>query len=288
MKLSADEADLFFRLQNALVLYANERLRVLPGVRDLRALQRCKLEDRLRLRDALYDHPELIDEFVAANPAGLSADELALVASWKQFVRGRFFIVRFLKRYAVFMTSEEPHRAYGVLGLTQEIEEVFYPLRPPIYTSAVLLPFKGRIIYDGLGGTYQIIFGPGVRASLKEDYQAIRERGEIIESLEPEAAGASAPRDRKAAGPAQSRAGTLSADTLALLERMAVDAERLRGADTPAAQRAFALLRAAIAMAQTAVATPTDATAWTRAYRRARTALHQLHTSLSRTGWRDS
>jgi hypothetical protein len=211
MQLSADEADLFFRLQNALVLYANERLRVLPRVRDLPALQRCKLEDRLRLRDALYDHPELIDEFVA-----------------------------------------------------------------------VLLPFKGRIIYDGLGGTYDIVFGPGVRASLNEDYQAIRERGEIIESLEPEAAGASAPRDRKAAGPARSRAGTLSEDTLALLERMAVDAERLRGADTPAAQRAFALLRAAVAMAQIAVTAPADATAWTRVYRRARTALHQLHTSLSR------
>jgi phosphoribosylanthranilate isomerase len=74
---------------------------------------------------------------------------------------------------------------------------------------------------------------------------------------------------------------------VAILERMAADAEHLRGADTPATQRAFALVRAAITLAQTAVVTPTDEDAWTRAYRRARTALVQLHTSLSRTIWRN-
>ena len=285
MKLSADDLALFFRLQKSLMLYANEQLEVLPRVRTEAALERISMEDRVRLRDALYNRPELIADFVAANPSRLSAEELAIVASWKRFVSGEFYIVRFLKRYAVFLTAESPPQAYGVLGLTEEIEEVFFTLRPPIYIRTVLLPFKGRIVYDGLAQTYNVLFGSGIRGGLNEDYQAIRERGEIVESLEPDAvvpSGHAARRPRGLAKPRQP-----GEETLAILERMAADAERLRGADTPATQRAFALVRAAITAAQTAVATPSDADAWTRAYRRARTAVVQLHTSLSRTVWRD-
>jgi hypothetical protein len=213
-------------------------------------------------------------------------DDLAVVASWKRFVRGEFYIVRFLKRYAVFLTAESPVRAYGVLGLTEEIEEVFFTLRPPIYIRTVLLPFKRRIVHDGRAHTYNVLFGSGIRGGLNEDYQAIRERGEIIESLEPaDAVALSADPARRPRGPAKSRQPV--EETLAILERMAADAERLRGADTPATQRAFALVRAAITVAQTAVASPSDADAWTRAYRRARTAVVQLHTSLSRTIWRN-
>jgi hypothetical protein len=71
MKLSADDLALFFRLQKALMLYANEQLDALPRVRTEAALERISMEDRVRLRDALYDRPELIDAFVAANPARL-------------------------------------------------------------------------------------------------------------------------------------------------------------------------------------------------------------------------
>ncbi len=285
MKLSSDDLALFFRLQASLMLYANQQLKVLPRVRDEAALEQISMEDRVRLRNALYDRSELIGQFVTANPAGLSADELAIVASWQHFVRGEFYVVRFLKRHAVFLTAESPPRAYGVVGLTQEIEEVLFAFRPPIYLATVLLPFKGRIVYDGLVETSNILFGSGIRSSLNEEYQAIRERGEIIESLEPgdvaSPAGAPRQRVRRAAKARQS-----PDETLAILERMAADAESLRGADAPATQRAFALVRAAIQLAQTAVATPTAADEWTRSYRRARTALTQLHTSLSRTVWR--
>ena len=76
------DLDLFFRLYRALQLDANERLHVLPEVRTLADFAQSKLEDQIKLRDALYDHPELIDSFVAGNRSGLTAEELTEVKSW--------------------------------------------------------------------------------------------------------------------------------------------------------------------------------------------------------------
>lgn len=106
--LSLTDADLFFKLYGALHLYVNEQLHVLPDVHTPEELAGLKLEDRAKLRDALYDHPELFDRFITENPAGLTADELNIVKSWSSgFIRGDFYIVRHLKRYSIFIITGE-------------------------------------------------------------------------------------------------------------------------------------------------------------------------------------
>ena len=63
---------------------------------------------------------------------------------------GKFYVFRYLKKYTVFLTSGgSPNKAYGVLGLADPMEQVIGPYLPRLITT-VLLPFKGRIIYDGL------------------------------------------------------------------------------------------------------------------------------------------
>ena len=119
--LPAVDAALFIRLHVALLVYANRKLGIVPGVDSEEAFRASSLEDKVKIRDALYADPQVIDSFVAENPAGLSPDELALVATWKQAVVGTFYIFRYLKRYAVFLDDKEPPHAYGVLGITEEI-----------------------------------------------------------------------------------------------------------------------------------------------------------------------
>jgi hypothetical protein len=53
----------------------------------------------------------------------------------------------------------------------------------PVYVQAVLLPFEGQIIYDGLLQSYAVVFGPGIRARLNEEYRNAREG--IITTLGP-------------------------------------------------------------------------------------------------------
>lgn len=97
-KIPPGDADQFFRLYRALQVWANEHLRVFPEVHASEDLAALKLEDLRKLRDAIYDHPELIERFAAENPAGLTAEELSEVRSWSRFVRGDFYLLRHLKR----------------------------------------------------------------------------------------------------------------------------------------------------------------------------------------------
>ena len=137
------------------------------------------------VRDALWENDELLEAFVAENPAQLSQDDLSLVESWKLRVAGNFFIFRHLKKHTVFLNEGSPAIAYGVQGLTDPMEETI-GLQLPIYVKAVLLPFEDQIIYDGLLSSYPIFFGGGIKRSLNETYRRIQERGNLLTSLQPE------------------------------------------------------------------------------------------------------
>ena len=116
------------------------------------------------------------------DPAQLSAEELAIVSGWKHAVVGDFYVFRYLKKHAVFLKSETPPKAYGVLALASPFEEVVGPYLP-VMVKGVLLPINERIIYDGLLSTYRISFGSGIRRSLNESYKQAKESYGIITSL---------------------------------------------------------------------------------------------------------
>ncbi len=183
MLLTPPDVELFFRLHRTLMFFVNQRLKVLPD--DLASPEEFAAlapEVRLKVRDALLDHTDLIQSFVEDNPAHLTDDELAIVRSWRQLVGGKFYIFRELKQYTVFLSTDEPPVAYGVLALSQPFEELVGPYLP-VLTETVLLPFKDRIVYDGLLNAYRISFGPGIRRSLNDSYKEAKTRHGIVTSL---------------------------------------------------------------------------------------------------------
>ena len=84
-------------------------------------------------------------------------------------------VFRELKKYTVFLAAEQESIAYGVLALSQPFEEVIGPYLP-IMVKTVLLPFKDKIVYDGLVTKYNISFGPGIRCSLNESFKKAKDR----------------------------------------------------------------------------------------------------------------
>ena len=54
----------------------------------------------------------------------------------------------------------------------------------PVYVKAILLPFKGKIIYDGLLQTYSLFFGKGITSELKDIYLRAKQNEQIILNLE--------------------------------------------------------------------------------------------------------
>jgi hypothetical protein len=196
MPLDSDELRLFYQLYPALLYFVNRRQGITsapftkPG-----HFGKLPIGERLKLRDALVGGMDLIDAFVAENPFKLSEDELEVVRSWNDLEAGEFYVYRCLKKYTVFLTTGEPVVAYGVLSLTDPLEDLVGH-RLPHLCKAVLLPFKGRIVYDGMLAGYNVHFGGGVRRRLKASYNDAKERHGIITSLPPPAVDLDGMRDQ--------------------------------------------------------------------------------------------
>jgi hypothetical protein len=273
MNLSREDADLFFKLMWALQHDVNTQLKIVPNVTSADAYKRLDSREKVKVREALYADPKLLEQFVSANPARLPPDELHIVQSWRRFVAGEFYIFRFLKRYTVFISAGKTAQVYGVLGLYDRLEDVVGDFPLPVLVKAVLLPFKGRIIYDGVFMPYSVMFGPGIRGDLNEIYQRAKQNGTLIETLEPETAAARPAKPKK---PAR--------NWRPLLDEVVRHTEQLRQADSAIQSRAFSLLKASARLAQAAAhdAERDDLASLDQFARRTETALRQLRTALDR------
>lgn len=183
MILPEEDVKLFYKLNWGLLHYVNRKYYVIPTLNapDFRGQ---KPETVWKLHEKLFSNPGTIDAFVAENPQKFNEEELAIIRSWKNnFVKGPFFIVSHQKEYSVFLDSGEEPRAYGVLGLYDEIEDVTSP-DLPTHVDTVLLPFKGKIIYCGIVSSYNVYFGGGPRRGITADYQQAKSRFGVILSLE--------------------------------------------------------------------------------------------------------
>ena len=181
MKITKKDAELFFELMWALQHFVNLNLKIFPNISGVNEYAKCTAEEKFQVSKALYENKELIDSFVEENPQNFSKEQLSIVSKWKSFIKGKFCVERFLKKYAIFMHDDN---VYGVLGLYQGLNELIHPSNLPLYIETVLLPFKGKIIYDGLFQSYNISFGGGIKRTLKESYMVAKQNNRIIESLE--------------------------------------------------------------------------------------------------------
>lgn len=183
MFLAPNDVALFFKLHRSLMFFVNERLKVISDeAANPKAYSSLPPEARFKVHEALFKHMELIQAFVDGNPFGLPTDELDIVLSWKHLVHGTFYAMRETKDYMVFLSSQTPAVAYGVLPLSQPFEELIGPYLP-VMLQTTLLPFKDRIVYDGVLSTFNVVLGPGICRNLKEELKAAQSRHGIVTSL---------------------------------------------------------------------------------------------------------
>ena len=181
MKLPPQDAAQYFELSYRVLSYVNQKLNLLPDRYAPDDIREMNTEDRASVRDALWKNVHLIDSFVDENPFTLSSEELEIVSNWKHFIRSRFFLVKYLKNYAVFM-EEGGGIPYGVCALLQDFT-VNVGKRLPVLVETVLLPYKGRIIYGGILASYSIYFGSGMRENIVDSYNQAKARYGIVTSL---------------------------------------------------------------------------------------------------------
>ncbi len=183
MILDPEDCQRFYKLHKALTLFVNQRLKIAkPPVQSEKTIVALPPDDRLKVRDALVQHLDLIDAFIEENPFKFDPDELDIVRSWHDLVAGEFYVLRHLKKYTIFLTAKQPTVAYGVVALGDPFEEVIQQ-ELPFLCKTVLLPFQGRIVYDGLLWGYNLIIGSNIRRELNDAYNAAKKRQGVITSL---------------------------------------------------------------------------------------------------------
>ena len=242
MVLDPKDAEEIFRLFSALDAYVNSRLKLVDGCTTPEQIRSSNTAALHKIRTALWADPDLLAAFVAKNPSGLTAGELAQVAAWKHAVVGQFYIERCLKHGAILVSMSAPTSVYCVLGLTESLQQVLYRSSDPGFghlITTTLVPFKGRVVYDGFLAIARVAFGPGLRARYRDIYLRAKERGALIASLPP-----SAPSPGKVVG---KRAKPGASVELAI---RAVDA--LGSGVSDLEKKAFAVLKHAVRLASAA------------------------------------
>lgn len=182
MRLSQDDADLFFKLMWSLQLYVNVKHGLVPEAMTIESLARCNPEQKKQVRDALFADITVIDDFIVHNPAVILPRGARHYWEVETLLAGEFFVERLLRRHAIFIRND---CAYAVLVRHDAFHDIFARVTLPIYVRTVLLPFKGRIVYDGMLESYNVYFGGSIRSNLRETYLLAKQRGKIIKSLDP-------------------------------------------------------------------------------------------------------
>ncbi len=179
--LSDEDYEAVLRTRLPLLLYAARRLDRHEDLTTVEDLGNLTLEELFALSVTMCNRGDLIDDYVGENPDGLTGDDLALVDGYRHARYGRYILLKHLKRHTILLGPEDPPVAWGILGLTEELSDIFPD--PPALVETVLLPVGDGITFDGAILEAGVTYGPGIRRSFGDAYREAKARFGVVTSL---------------------------------------------------------------------------------------------------------
>lgn len=181
MTLPPEIAKEFISLHSRVMLFAGQESGNLPQAMTVEELMTAGPNVLIEHRDNIYKDFSVLDRYATAIKGTVPDQWIEDLKGFKHYVRDRFFVMKHYKKYTVLMGNDQ---LYGVLGLTQSIEEIIPEWALPAMVKTVLLPFRGHYVYDGLMVTANISIGRGMSASLNEQFKRLKAINGIIENPE--------------------------------------------------------------------------------------------------------
>lgn len=181
MRLTEKEYEQFLRVHPKLMYYVAEREQLMPKkVSSFEDYMNLDLVEKIPSRDRIYERSEYIDEFIKENPYKLSSEDIEVAKGFNDFKKRKFWVVKSLKNYTIFLDKEY---AYGVLALGDSFSSFWNSRDLPIIIETVLLPFKDKIVYDGIMKGNNVFYGRGISSSVNLKYKEAKAKHGIITSL---------------------------------------------------------------------------------------------------------
>lgn len=166
--LSNKDAKLFYKLYFGILDFTNQKYKIKPmhKLYGKNGINPYEISD---IVSAFWKNKVSITmEFCLINPFKFNKEELGLVSSFKDGIRGQFILAKYEKEYTAIMNDD---KIYMIKGLTSNIDEVIPYKDLPCMTETTIIPFKNVLVYDGMLQTYPINFGINFSKVVNKDYE---------------------------------------------------------------------------------------------------------------------
>lgn len=182
-QLSSEERRVFYETWFGLMSFVNERKNVIKV--KIKPEYPNAVTDMMihKVREVLWESPDLINEYI--NETQLPQEKIEILRLWrKNHKKGMFFILEYQSEYAIAIALSEQGKdmLYGIKGISDSVANTLQR-NLPVQIETVLLPFKGKIIYDSFMSTIPIGFADGVKTAFRAIYDDAIKHG-IITHLE--------------------------------------------------------------------------------------------------------
>jgi len=151
MRLSNRDAKEFYEIWFRLLRTVNENHNISPTLTEF-VYGEVDILEESKIRDYIWTRPEAIDEVIADyEKAGFNERELSVLEAWRnKYAYSEFILVEHRSNHTIFMNTKDDNRLYAVHGIFDSLKKIYPARLVPMTMKTALIPFKNKIIYDGI------------------------------------------------------------------------------------------------------------------------------------------
>lgn len=167
MILSATEYNAYLNDHLDLLYFTGKKSNILKAETSLKEFKELPLKKKFECRQLFNENTEILEEFVKQHKRKLSDEQFEILAGFRGRISSDCFIIlKCLKKYAIFIDNDNK-KVYGVVALSNPFFDFFHDF--PVLIKTTILPFHGKIIYDGFLETLAYL-GPNMTREYNEIY----------------------------------------------------------------------------------------------------------------------
>lgn len=158
-------ADHYYKLYFALLDYINKKYKIHTEIKKIYKQEELDVNQLYDIDKYLWEHKEIIDDFIKDNNYKFTEEELSEVNEFKNAVTSNYFvIVGFDKEYTKILSDDG--KLYMVKGIRADFDKIMNPKELPTIISTTLLMFNGNIVFKSFFGKIDIVFGNDVKKDI--------------------------------------------------------------------------------------------------------------------------
>ncbi|MEP6645976.1 MAG: hypothetical protein ABJC12_02715 [Saprospiraceae bacterium] len=162
-----------------LMYFAGIRHGVLgPKLRYKDFISGTNMQEKFNCRQKLIENENSIPLYLTHHSHQHSREEINILSGFSLGITDKFIIYKLFSTRAVFTTK---NKFFYVHALGDPFDLLVDEI--PCLVKTTILPFLGKIVYDGFLEPFNIEFGPNILHSLRVEWKEAKEKGIVIKKI---------------------------------------------------------------------------------------------------------